>query len=120
MLRLSRGILILIAAICFVLFLAPVVAAQEPATAEKATPAKRAQDRISGTISMIDKEHSVVDVRKGTVIRKVDYTPDTKITTMNKPEGSLSDLKEGARVICIGKFDKQSTKLVASRIDIRK
>jgi hypothetical protein len=119
MLRSIRGMLLLIAAICVALLLAPVAAAQEKATAEKAAQAKPALDRVSGTVSMIDKDHSVIDVRRGTVVRKVQFSPETKITHRNKAGGSLTDVKEGTRVICVGKFDKESTRLIASRIDVR-
>jgi hypothetical protein len=119
MLRYSRGMLLLIAAVCVVLFLAPVISAQEQATAEKAAPAKPTLDRVSGTVQMIDKDHSVLDVRRGTLIRKVQFGPDTKFTMMNKAGASLSDVKEGTRVICVGKFDKASTRLIAARIDVR-
>jgi hypothetical protein len=111
--------LLLIAAVCVVLFLAPAVAAQEKAAAEKAATAKPALDRVSGTVSMIDKDHSVLDVRQGTLVRKVQFSPETKITLRNKAGGSFADVKEGTRVICIGKFDKASAKLMAARIDVR-
>jgi hypothetical protein len=51
-------------------------------------------------------------------MRQVVYTPETKYTKRNKPGGSLDELKDGVRVICVGKFD-ENARLMASRIDIR-
>jgi hypothetical protein len=83
---------------------------------------KKAQpklDRISGTIHMINKDTSVITVRtRNNQMRQVVYTPETKYTKRNKPGGSLDELKDGVRVICVGKFD-ENARLMASRIDIR-
>jgi hypothetical protein len=80
---------------------------------------KSAQDRVSGTIQMINKDTKVITVRtSGNVQRQVVYTDTTVVTNQNKPGGSIDQLKEGTRVICLGKFNEK-TQLVAERIDIR-
>ena len=88
--------------------------AQEEKKAE-AKPKK--EDRLSGTVQMMDKNTSTITLRKDSVTRSVVYTTDTKFTKHNKP-GSLDDVKEGRRLICLGKFDEKA-RLVARHIDVR-
>ena len=59
----------------------------------------------------------IITIRKGNVQRQVAYSADTKVTYRNKP-GSMDDVKEGRRVIVLGKFNDK-TQLVATRIDVR-
>lgn len=89
------------------------------ATQAKAQGKKGAakEDRLSGSIHMINKDTSTITIRRGNVQRQVVYTADTKITYRNKP-GSMDDVKEGRRVICLGKFNSK-TQLEATRIDVR-
>ena len=85
---------------------------------EKKPEAKpKKEDRLSGTVQMIDKKTSTITLRKGSITRSVVYNTDTKFTKRNKP-GSLDDVKEGRRLICLGKFGEK-TSLVATRIDVR-
>jgi len=77
-------------------------------------------DRIEGTITSMDKAKSTISVRQksGTnIIWQIAYTAGTKFTYRNAPS-SIDELKDGRRVICLGKFDDKS-KMTASRIDIR-
>jgi hypothetical protein len=106
LIRLSLGVLLALA-------LATQGVAQEK---KKAAQAK--EDRVSGTIQMMNKDTSTLTVRtSGNIQRTVVYNADTKFTKVNKP-GSLDEVKEGVRVICLGKFDEKS-RLVATRIDVR-
>ncbi|MBI1786473.1 MAG: hypothetical protein HYR60_02840 [Acidobacteria bacterium] len=83
-----------------------------------ASAADKKQARIDGRVHQINKDSSTIEVRVGTsLIRKVVYGPDTKYTYRNKP-GSMDDVKDGRRVICLGKFDDK-TQLIATRIDVR-
>lgn len=75
------------------------------------------QDRVSGRVQMIDKGTSTITLRKGNLDRWVVYNSDTKFTRQNMPS-SVDELKEGQRVICLGKFDEK-TRLAAMRVDIR-
>jgi hypothetical protein len=84
---------------------------------EKKPAAKVKEDRLSGMVQMIDKNTSTITLRKGNITRSVVYNNDTKFTKRNKP-GSLDEVKEGRRLICMGKFDEK-TRLVATRIDVR-
>jgi Cu/Ag efflux protein CusF len=110
--------------VVMVLLLACVVAlsltgqafAQEKAKAKAAAPKV---DRIAGTVHMIDKDSSTITVRDSrNVMRQIVYSDATKFTKVNKPGGTLDEIKEGTRLICLGKFDEK-TRLVAARIDIR-
>ncbi len=74
-------------------------------------------DRVSGTIQAMNKDASTFTVRRGSMQRTVVYSADTKFTKVNQP-GSIDELKEGVRVICLGKFDEKG-RLVATRIDVR-
>ena len=75
------------------------------------------EDRLSGTVHMIDKDASTIIIRKGADRRTVVYTPETKITIQNKP-GSLNDVIVGRRATCIGKVNEK-TQFVATRVDVR-
>jgi hypothetical protein len=75
--------------------------------------------RLSGRVKVIYKEKSSFDVTTGSPgvgIRTVFYTPETRFTFRNGP-GKAEDLKEGLRVICLGKA--AGDKYVAERIDLR-
>jgi hypothetical protein len=87
------------------------------ATQAKAQDKSAKEDRLTGSIHMINKDTSTVTIRRGNVQRQIVYNADTKITYRNKP-GSMDDVKEGRRVIALGKFNDK-TQLVATRIDVR-
>ena len=75
------------------------------------------EERLSGTVHMVDKDASTIIIRKGADRRTVIYTADTKITIQNKP-GSLDDVIVGRRATCIGTL-KEKTQFVATRVDVR-
>ena len=68
-----------------------VYAKEKKAKAAKAASTK--EDRLSGTVHMINKDTSTITIRKGNVQRQVVYSNDTKYTYRNKP-GSMDDVKE--------------------------
>jgi ABC-type antimicrobial peptide transport system permease subunit len=84
---------------------------------KKPKAASTKEDRLSGTIHMVNKDTKTITVRKGNLQRQVVYDDNTKVTYRNKP-GSWDDVKEGRRVIVLGKFNDK-TQLMASRIDVR-
>jgi hypothetical protein len=75
------------------------------------------EDRLSGTVHMINKDTSTVTIRRGNIQRQIVYNADTKVTYRNQPS-TMEEVKEGRRVICLGKFNDK-TQLVATRIDVR-
>ena len=76
------------------------------------------EDRLTGTVHMIDKDTSTIIIRKGAVQRKIVYNAETKFTIQNKPGGSIDDVIVGRRAICLGRFNDK-TQLVATRVDVR-
>jgi len=77
------------------------------------------EDRLTGTIHMIDKDTSTIIIRKGAAQRKVIvYNAETKFTTQSKPGGSIDDVIVGRRATCLGTFNDK-TQLVATRVDVR-
>jgi Cu/Ag efflux protein CusF len=108
------SLMVLIFGIVFSLTLATGANAQE----KKSEAKPKKESRLSGTVQMIDKNTSIITLRKDNITRSVVYNNDTKFTKRNKPGGSLEDVKEGRRLICLGNFDEKS-RLVATRIDVR-
>ncbi len=100
------------------LMLTLALAIQASAQANKAKD-KPKQDRIDGRVRMINKDTSTITVRerRTNAERPVVYNDATKFTFRNKP-GSLDDVKDGRRVICLGKFDEKA-RLIATRVDVR-
>jgi ABC-type uncharacterized transport system YnjBCD substrate-binding protein len=95
-------------------------AQDKPAEKAKAKQAAAKVDQIHGVVQSINKDTSVMNVkeRKTGVIRQIVYSDATKVTKVNKPGGTLAEIKEGTRIIALGKFDEKQ-RLVAVRIDIR-
>jgi hypothetical protein len=93
----------------------PAVYAQEK---EKGKGKGADLDRVSGRVHMINKAASEMEIRtsSSSVHRKVAWNASTKFTYRNQA-GSIDNLKEGVRVICLGKYD--GVKLMAARIDMR-
>ena len=102
----------LLASLCLLLSLTVLTSAAD----QKRTSTK--EDRLTGTIHMIDKDTSTIIIRKGAVRRSVVYNAETKFTIQNKPGGSIDDVIVGRRAICLGTFDGK-TQLVATRVDVR-
>jgi len=88
--------------------------------AQATKDAKTGLDRIEGTVTSIDKDKSSLVIRQksGTnVTWNIVYNADTKFTYRNSPS-TMDEVKEGRRLICLGKFDGKST-MTAARIDVR-
>lgn len=95
-------------------FLALGLAAQAGAADKKKDDKEK---RLSGRVQMISKDTSTITIRASGATRYVVYNADTKYTFRNAPS-SLDEVKDGRRVICLGKFDEK-VRLVATRIDVR-
>jgi hypothetical protein len=90
--------------------------AQEPQ--EKKEGAKKVElGRLSGRIQMINKATSTITLVRGNVRRTVIYSPETRITLLNKPS-TMDEVKEGRRVIVLGQLDAKGH-MNAARIDVR-
>jgi hypothetical protein len=78
-------------------------------------------DRLEGYVVNIDKAKSEIKIRqRGTTSQEwtIVYTPTTAFTYRNE-KGSLDNVKENLRVICLGKFGTEKTRMTAERIDVR-
>jgi hypothetical protein len=106
-----RDLISLLASMFLLLSLAAMASA-----ADQKKPATK-EDRLTGTIHMIDKDASAIIIRKGADRRKVVYNAETKFTIESKP-GSVDDVIVGRHASCIGTLDDKS-ELLASRVDVR-
>ena len=107
--------LVLVMMVVCAIVLVPVLNAQ----AKK--DAKTGLDRLEGTITGVDKDKSTLTVRQrsgnSNVVWTIAWTADTKFTYRNEAS-TVDDLKDGRRVIVLGKFGEGS-KMTAERIDVR-
>src|SRR6058998_3234447 len=105
-----------LALLCLVIAASLVLAAPLMAQADEAKkPGKVPPIRIEGTVVLISKDTSRITVQQhGNVRRTVLYDEKTRFTFRNKP-GSIDQLKEGIRVICLGKENDKKDYL-ATRI----
>jgi hypothetical protein len=80
---------------------------------------KSGLDRIEGTVMSIEKKESTITIRVGTtgVIYKAVYNDQTTFTYRNA-KSSLDAVKDGQRVVCLGKAES-ANRLAAYRVDIR-
>jgi hypothetical protein len=107
-----KGLIALLVGVFLILSLAAMTRAED----QKRTSTK--EDRVTGTVHMIDKDTSTIIIRNGVDRRNVIYNAETKFTIQNKPGASIDDVIVGRRAICLGSFDGK-TQLVATRVDVR-
>jgi hypothetical protein len=82
---------------------------------EKAPPG----DRVSGTVRSVDAKAMSIEVNLSQVpsaVKTVLWDANTKVTLVDKP-GTAADIKEGMRIVAVGKFD--GLKLRATGIRVR-
>jgi hypothetical protein len=77
------------------------------------------EDRVTGVVQIVKKDTMTILVtgEAGNAQHQVVYNADTKFTKDNKP-GSIDDVSNGRRVICLGKLNDKG-QLVARNIDVR-
>jgi len=97
----------------------PVAASQAPPKDDPKAKAAVKEDRLDGTVHMMDAKTKMITVRtRGkTEQRQVMYDDKTQFTFRNKP-ATLEEVKDGRRVIVLGKMNDKNV-LVATRIDVR-
>jgi hypothetical protein len=81
---------------------------------EKAKP-----DRLSGYVESMDKAKNTIVMHTRaapTVKRNIMFDENTKVLVANKP-GNIDEVKEGMRIVAIGKF--QGVDLKATDISVR-
>jgi hypothetical protein len=74
-------------------------------------------NRLSGRVHMIKKDANEFQIRVGNAFRTIVYDDSTAFSFRNQ-KSDINSLKEGVRVICLGKFDDKN-RLKATRVDIR-
>ena len=82
------------------------------------TAAAQKEVRWHGIIVRINKDQSSMDVRKGTVERKIYFDSSTQWTKGKEVLPDMSQFKEGSDVICMTKADEKG-QLHATRVDLR-
>ncbi len=111
----KRGVSILFVSL---LVLSLVVAAGAFAQIKQDTKTKL--DRIEGLVQSVDKEKSTFSVQQMDTTQalwKISFDEKTKFTYRNNAS-SVKDLKQGLRVVCLGKAGATGT-LKAERVDMR-
>jgi hypothetical protein len=77
------------------------------------------QDRIDGSIHMFDKATKVLTVRlRGKPMQREVVVDDKTAFTFRNKAATIDELKEGRRVIVLGKPNDKN-QLVATRVDVR-
>jgi Cu/Ag efflux protein CusF len=89
------------------------------AKGQEKAPAAAKEGRWHGVIVRIDKDASTMDVRKGTIEKKIHWDSSTKWTEGTKVV-DMSEFKEGTDVICLGTYPSGSVVMNATRIDLRR
>ena len=89
------------------------------ANAQEAAAKTTKESRWHGQIIRIDKDASTMDVRKGTIEKKIHFDSSTKWTEGTKVV-DMSEFKEGSDVICLGTYPSGSVVMNATRIDLRR
>jgi hypothetical protein len=81
--------------------------------------AQEKEDRVAGTVQLLNKETKIILVSSDANNKQsqVLYDDKTKLTKDNKP-GSIDDVQNGRRVICLGKINDKG-QLHADRCDVR-
>jgi hypothetical protein len=97
----------------------PAAADQAGQKEDAQAKAKAGEDRLDGTVHMMDTKTKMITVRtRGkTEQRQVMYDDKTAFTFRNKA-AKIEEVKEGRRVIVLGKVNDKNV-LVATRIDVR-
>jgi hypothetical protein len=80
---------------------------------------KEKADRVAGTVQVLNKETKTILVSSDANNKQeqVLYDDKTKMTKDNKP-GSIDDVQNGRRVICLGRLNDKG-QLHAVRCDVR-
>ena len=74
--------------------------------------------RWHGVIVRINKDQSTMDVRKGTVERKIHFDSSTQWTKGKQVLPDMSEFKEGSDVICLVKVGEKG-ELHATRVQLQ-
>jgi hypothetical protein len=95
------------------------VALVGPATISTRAQEKKPEERVSGTVEIINKEKMTIVLQGtgGEAQKQIMYDEKTVVTKDNKP-AKIEDVSSGQRLICVGHTGDKGM-FLAHRIDIR-
>ena len=95
------------------------VALAGPATISTRAQEKKPEERVSGTVEIINKEKMTIVLQGtgGEAQKQLMYDEKTVVTKDNKP-AKIEDVSSGQRLICVGHTGDKGM-FLAHRIDIR-
>jgi hypothetical protein len=95
------------------------VALVGPATISSQAQEKKPEERVSGTVEIINKEKMTIVLQGtgGEAQKQLMYDEKTVVTKDNKP-AKIEDVSSGQRLICVGHTGDKGL-FLAHRIDIR-
>jgi len=95
------------------------VALVGPATISSQAQEKKPEERVSGTVEIINKEKMTIVLQGtgGEAQKQLMYDEKTVVTKDNKP-AKIEDVSSGQRLICVGHTGDKGM-FLAHRIDIR-
>ncbi len=79
------------------------------------------QDRIEGTVIEVHADKSEILVKQSSstnLVWTIAYTPETKFSYRNA-NAKVDEVQKGRRVICLGTFGTDKSRMTAARIDVR-
>ena len=90
-----------------------------PATISTRAQEKKPEERVSGTVEIINKEKMTIVLQGtgGEAQKQLMYDEKTVVTKDNKP-AKIEDVSSGQRLICVGHTGDKGM-FLAHRIDIR-
>lgn len=112
-----RALLCLLVTVCALGAYSAKAAVPQEAT-EKAPAAKEKELRWHGIIVRINKDQSTMDVRKGTVEKRIHFDSSTQWTKGKEVLPDMSQFKEGSDVICMGKAGEKN-EFHATRVQLQ-
>ena len=78
-------------------------------------------DRIEGTVTEVHVDKSEILVKQSgstNLVWTIAYTPETTFGYRNAA-AKVDEVKKGRRVICLGTFGTEKSRMTATRIDVR-
>ena len=78
-------------------------------------------DRVEGTVNEVRADKSEILVKQSgstNLVWTIAYTPETKFSYRNA-DAKVDEVQKGRRVICLGTFGTEKSRMTATRIDVR-
>lgn len=111
-------VFLLLAAFAGIGLAAQSAVAQEKGKGKEKKVAAPQETRVRGTVKMIDKDASTIVVTEKSGADKIVHFDSATEWTKKTQKIDSSKIKEGAHVICLGKYDEKVA-FHATRVDLR-